>query len=117
MRHPTRELDDLEPARDLTESVVEHLAMLSGDHGCELIRALVQQLAEVEQDLRPLSKRGRPPGRERRARGTDRGVDICIRGERDVLRHSAGRRVIDLAIAVRRPVERLTVDPVRDKRE
>ena len=112
LRHPARELHDLEPARDLAHRVAQHLAVLGGDDRRELLGALIEQVAEPEEDPRALRERRRAPRRERGARGVDRGVDLGRRRERDLLGHPAGRGIEHIASPLRRSVDELAVDPV-----
>src|SRR5260370_7552241 len=65
MRNAARELDDLETARDLAESIGQHLAVLGGEDARDVLAMLVEQLAHAKQDLRAPRQRGRAPGRER----------------------------------------------------
>ncbi len=50
MRDTAGEFDDLLAAADLAEGVGDHLAVLAGDDLGQLTLALVEQLAELEQD-------------------------------------------------------------------
>jgi len=50
LRDATGELDDLKPALHLAPGVGEHLAVLVGDDGGEVVQPLVDQVAHGEQD-------------------------------------------------------------------
>ena len=78
MRDAAGEFDDLLAAGDLAERVGDHLAVLGGDDLGQLLLAGVEQLAEVEQDLRCAwparcrATRGRRRRRSRSRRGHPR---------------------------------------------
>src|SRR5207247_1332343 len=59
------ELDDLEPPAHGAGGVGEHLAVLAGDEGRDLLLVAVHQVAEREQDLGPRGQRGLAPARGR----------------------------------------------------
>ena len=117
LRHPARELHDLEPAGDLAERVVQHLAVLRRDDRRELSGAKLHQLAEPEEHLHTLGQRRRAPHLEGRASGPHRGVDIFRGCERNPLRDTSEGGIEHLARARRWAVDAFAVDPVRDKRE
>ena len=64
MRDTASEFDDLLPAADLTEGVGEHLAVLGGDDRGELGGALLEQLAQAEEDVGALDQARLAPGGE-----------------------------------------------------
>jgi hypothetical protein len=109
--HAAREVDDLEPAADLAEGVAQVLAVLGGDDRGEVLRAEREQLAKPEHHLGAFRQRRRPPRRKGRGRSRYRGVDVVGRGERDTLGDAPGRRVEHLAVARRRTLRGLAVDP------
>ena len=95
------ELDVLEAAGHLAEGVGQHLAVLGGEEGGDLLAVGVDQLAEVEHHLRAARQRRGPPRRERGGGGGDGGVDLLDRGELDLGLLLAGGRVPDRAGAAR----------------
>ena len=75
VRDPARELDDLEPARNLAERVGVHLAVLGGEEPCDVVAMLVEQLARTrKRSSARVDERRRAPRRERRLRGGDRAL-------------------------------------------
>jgi len=88
--------------------------VLLGDECGHILLAVVQQLAELEEDLGALGQRGVPPGRKRSRRNGHGLVEGGARGEVDRLGHLARRRVVDVAGALGRALPELAVDPVGD---
>src|SRR5207237_4040085 len=113
-RHPTAELDDLEPPRDLALCVGEHLAVLGREELRDVLTVLVEQLADAEEELGAARERDRAPGLEGPRRGLDRAVDLLDAREVDLSGLRAGGRVVDGAAAAGLPLDPLPVDPVRD---
>ncbi len=74
------------PRLHLAERVGDDLAVLAGDDLGQLTLALVEQLAELEENLRALGQRGVAPRRERRGRGVDHRAGVLDAGERDLRR-------------------------------
>ena len=111
---PQAELDHLEPARDLAARVGEHLAVLGGEDPRDLVAAVVDELANSEEELRAARERHRAPGREGRLGGRDGGADLLGRGEVDLGLLLAGRGVVDGAAAPRRAGDGPAADPVAD---
>jgi hypothetical protein len=56
--------DNFHAANELAHRVIEHLAVLVGDGGDNLVSIFFQQLFETEHDTRALDRRRVPPGRE-----------------------------------------------------
>ena len=86
MRDAAGELDDLLAAADLAERVGDDLAVLAGDDLGQLALALVEQLAEREQDLGAFGQRGVAPCGERRGGGVDHRAGVLDAGECDLRR-------------------------------
>ena len=57
----TGELHALEPTGDLAPGVVEHLAVLGGEEGGDVVGVSGDQLAEAEHRPGPAAERGRAP--------------------------------------------------------
>ena len=102
------------PRCDLAGRVGEDLAVLARDDPRELGLALLQQLADAEQDVGPLGQRRRPPGGERLGGRGDRRVHLLGRGEVDLVRLLPRRRVEDGAGAPRLARDDLPADPMAD---
>ena len=103
---PARELDDLQPARDLAARVGEHLAVLARDDRGQLVLVRVEQLAEREQDLRALGeRRGAPLGAGGRG-GLHGAIDVGGRRERNARDDLAGGGIGHLADDARRGARR-----------
>ncbi len=110
-----RVLHDFQSALHLTPGIGDDLAVLVGDHFGELAGALVNQLAEIEQDLRSLGQgRLRPPFEGRRS-GPHRLVHVIRAGQDDLGLLFAGRRVPYRTASTRRPGARRAADPVVDR--
>ena len=95
VRDAARELEVLEAAGDLAERIRWDLAVLRGEVGGQLVTALVDQVADLEQDVGALAQRRGAPAGEGSAGGGDGGRDLVGRREVDVLRDDArspGRR-------------------------
>ena len=90
--------------------------MLGGDRRGQLVLAGVEQLAEREQHLGAPGQRRVPPLRPGADGGRDRRVDVGRGGQVDLAGDLPGRRVVDLAGALRLAVPGLAADPVRDAR-
>ena len=114
VRDAAGELDHLEAALHLPHRVREHLAVLVGEDARDLLAAVVDELADAEEDLRALRERRRAPGGEGRGGGRDGRVHLLDGGERDLLRLLAGGRVVDGAAAAGRPRHARAADPVAD---
>src|SRR3979409_1204421 len=112
MRDAAGEFDDLLTAADLTERVGDHLAVLTGDDLGQLTLPCVEQLAEVEQDLRALGQRRIPPRRERGGSRVDHRAGILHSGQRYLPRNGAGRRIRHRRRGVAAARVGLVVDPV-----
>ena len=80
------ELDVLEATGNLAGCVVEHLAVLSGHDGRELGRALLEQLAQVEEHVGALGEAGVAPAGQ------------CCLCCSDCLLHGLDRRNADLVV-------------------
>ena len=108
------ELDHLEAALHLAHRVRQHLAVLVGEDARDVLAAVVDELADAEEDLGALRQRRRAPRGERRGSSSDGSVDLLDGGERDLLRLLAGGRVVDGARAPGRPRHARAADPVPD---
>src|SRR5204863_720763 len=93
MRDAAAELDHLEPARDLAQRVREHLAVLARKELRDLLALLVEELADREEELRPLRQRQRAPGGERLLRGLNGLIDLVGGSEVDGARLLSRGRV------------------------
>ena len=111
LRHPARELDDLETTRHLAERVARDLAVFRRDDRRQSLRSLIQELAEAEQDLRAFGERRPLPRGERRARRVDRGVDIFGRRKLDESGHATRRWIEHLTSSIGRSLDALSVEP------
>ena len=114
MGYAAGEFDDFLAAADLAERVGEHLAVLGGDDGGQLLLAGVEQLAEREEDRGALGDRGVAPGGEGRAGGLDDGARVGDVGQRDLAGHLAGGGVGDGGGPVAAAGEVLATGPVTD---
>ena len=65
LRNAARELDDLEPARELAFGVGEHLAVLARDQRGQLVEVRVEQLLEAEHARARASAAACRPSRQR----------------------------------------------------
>ncbi len=110
----TGQVDDLQAAGHLAERVTVHLAVLGGDQLGDGVPVGVQQRPELEEDRGPLGQRGLAPGGVGLLGGGDRRVHLVHRGERDLRRHRAGRRVGHRPVRARGAFDGLAADPVVD---
>ena len=117
MRDPAGELDHLEPAGDLAHRVGEHLAVLGREDAGDLLTTFVQELADVEHQLRALGERGGAPRWEGGLGGRNGGADLLHRREVDLAGLLAERGVVDRARPAGRARDGLAADPVADARE
>src|SRR6185312_10344610 len=76
---------------------------------------VVEQPADLEEELRPARERERAPLRECLLRRLDGGVDLFDAREVDRAALDTGRRVEDPAAAAGRPRRALAADPVVDR--
>ena len=76
MRNAARELDHFETARHFAARIGKHLAMLRGDDRRELVRMLLDEVAELEHHAGAGEGRGRGPFGERLRGCFDGGIDI-----------------------------------------
>ncbi len=110
-----RELDHLETALDLTERVVERLAVLTRESTCQIDLVLHHQLTEREHDVLA-SRQGREPPRIERLAGHRHGlVHVVPSCERDLGRLLTRRRVVDRPGPLRLVIPRFATDPVVDE--
>jgi hypothetical protein len=90
-----REFDVLQPALDLARRVGQHLAVLRRHDARQLGLALLEELADPEEDVGALrQRRGAPRGEGVEGRGDGR-VHFLGRGEVDLVRLPAGRGIED----------------------
>ncbi len=108
------QVDDLQAARDLSERVGVHLAVLGGDQFGDLVAVRVQQRAEREEDRGPLGQGGLTPGQVRLLGGGDGGVHLVDGGEGHLGGDLAGRRVRHRPVRARGAFGGLAADPVVD---
>jgi hypothetical protein len=107
------EFDDFLAAGDLAEGIGDDLAVFGGDDLGQFLLARIQQLAEGEQDARPLRQRGVAPGGERLGGGGDRRFHGRLRTERHLAADDAGGGVRDISEAgVGARGDGLSVDPM-----
>ena len=115
LRRAARVLDDLDAARELAGGIREHLAVLAGNDGDDLVGALLEQRLEAEHDARAgQRRRGRPAGK-RRLRGFDGASDFGAGRERNAAAERAGRGREDVAEAAGRARRALAADPVGER--
>ena len=113
VREAGGEFHDFLAAGDFAERVGDHLAVLGGDDLRQFALALVQQLAEAEDDLLALGDGEVAPGREGLVRRGDGGFDVLGVAQADELRLLAKGRVKNRR--ERSPEDgTLAADPVRD---
>lgn len=105
MRYTAGELDDFLAPADLAERIGDDLAVLAGDDLRQLTLARVEQLAEVEQDLRALGQRGIAPGGECLGRSVDHRARIFDGGQRHLAGDGSGGRIGHRAVAVLAPAK------------
>ena len=117
VRDPARELDDLEPARDLAERVRLDLAVLRGQEARDVLAMLVEQLAHAKQDLGAPPERRRPPRREGGLGDGDRLGDLLDGRKVDSAGLASGCGVVHGPVPVRLPCDRHSADPVVDRRD
>jgi hypothetical protein len=113
LRDPGRELDVLQPARNLAGGIAEHLAMLEGHERREFVAVRVEEFPEREEH-RCAARQGRMPplACSLRRRG-HRSGELGGRGQIDLGGLQAGRRVVDRAGAARLSGGQGAVDPMR----
>ena len=116
-RDAAGELDHLEAALHLPHRVREHLAVLVGEDARDLLAAIVDELADAEEDLRPLRERRGAPGGEGRGSGRNGRVHLLDGRERDLLRLLARGRVVDGPGAAGGARDARSADPVTDLRQ
>ncbi len=109
---PGSQLDHFEAAGDLTQGVGQHLAVFGGEDLGEFILALVEKLAEPEQDLLALGDRRVAPSRKSGLGGGHRGIDFRAVGQRHTLCLHPECRIEYRCRAPTLAVDRLAVDPV-----
>ena len=114
MRDAAGEFDDLGTAVDLALGVGKDLAVLLGDHPCQRIAVAMQQLKKLEQDARAGQRRRRRPARQGRGRGLYRPIDLAGIRKSDPADLLAGRRIVDVAPASARSIDRLAADIMLD---
>ena len=115
VRDAAGELGDLEATGHLAEGVGEDLAVLGGDQRGDVLLALVEQLAELEEHLGALGERDAAPLRgPGRVGGGDDLVDEVGRGEVELAALHPGGRVEDGAGALGGALPRSAVDQVGD---
>jgi len=114
VRDTASELNVLESAGDLAESVGGHLAVLCGEEGRDLLTVRVDQLAHAEEDLGSLRQAGGSPFRGSGFGDGDGAIDLVDAGEVDGGRLLTGGRVVDGGGVARSALDDTTVDPVTD---
>ncbi len=88
-------VDDFDAAAEFAHRVVEHLAVLFGQQGNDLVGVFLEHLFEAEHDLGAFDRRRVAPGRERGLGSGDRILDGCFRRHGDMAHDVARRRVRD----------------------
>src|SRR4051812_28242231 len=116
MRDAAGELDHFDPALHRADRGGKRLAVLVGHDCSKCFLILFQKTQEFLHDPSSPQRRRVAPGRVRGARRLHRSVDDRCVGEHDALGDLSGRRVVHLAIALRRG-NRLAIDPHRDGAE
>ena len=76
--------------------VGQRLAHLPRDRSGQLVLVGLEHAAEAEQPARPLDRRAVAPGRQRRTRGGDGGLDVGNAGQGHPGQNLAGGRVLDV---------------------
>src|SRR5262249_49320233 len=107
-------LDHLETARDLALRVAEDLAMLGREDARDVVLALVDELADAEEDRRLLRQRRRTPRGKRLLRRLHRAVDLLHGREVDGTRLATERGVVDGPATAGLTGDSLAADPVAD---
>ena len=91
------------PALHLAGGVGQHLAVLGGDQGGELVGVLDEQVVEPEHDLGAAGQRRGAPSRQRGPCGGDGRVDLRRARERDLAGLPTARGVEDRGDPVEAP--------------
>src|SRR5207302_1151595 len=94
--------------------VGEHLPVLAREDLRDLLLPVVYELANPEEEIRPLRERERTPGREGLLRRLDGRVDFLDAREVDGPRLLPRRGVVDRAAATRLAGDAAPADPVVD---
>ncbi len=105
-RRPTRKVHHLDPAPDLPPGLVQGLAMVAGDEGCQLLSVFLEQRFIAEHEPRALHHRGLRPPDIRLRRGRHRLGHLRGSRERDLIEYVFRGRVVD------RECRRVRVAPV-----
>jgi hypothetical protein len=80
----------------------------------QLVTPLVDQVADLEEDVRALAERRRAPSRKGGSGGGHGRRDLVDGREIDVLRQRPRGGVVDIALTARRPGDDAAADPVTD---
>jgi hypothetical protein len=93
------ELYDLETTSDFPPGVGEDFAVLGREDDGKFVSALIEELAEAEEDTGAAKRWLRGPIREGSLRGFDCGIKLGLVGERDCGLNLSGDGVVDVASA------------------
>ncbi len=88
-------LNHFHAAQELTERIVEHLAVFLGDQRRNRVGVLIEQFPETEHHPRAFQRRRVAPRGECRLGRRDCLFDSRFRGQCDVTHHLSGRGVED----------------------
>ena len=114
LRDATCELEVFEASSDFTEGVCGDLAVLGRQDRGDFGPVLVDEIADLEQDLGAARERGRSPGREGGLGGRDGFANLFGRGELHFPREPAPGGVVHRAGSTGRARHALAADPVAD---
>src|SRR5262249_45449985 len=104
------ELDDFDAALNITARVGDGLPVLGGEQLCQTLGFVADQLEKLEQNPGATLRIGSGPAGLRGRGGTDGGLRLPARCERDLRLHLAGIRIEDVSKAGRAPFDLLAVD-------
>ena len=107
-------VDDVGGGQHLGARLGIDLALLLRLHLGDVVMALAQQIGGLAHDLGAVIGRGRLPERKALFRGGERGVEIGVRGMRQVRQRLAGRRIDHVLALAAFAVEPFAVDVKRE---
>ena len=115
VRDPARKIDHVDTALQFSEGIGMRLAVLTRNRPCDIVRPALQEVLELEQNLGPLHRRHRTPGRSCRFRRCDGGCDFRAGRERQVGDRFSRCRIENLRDAGRRRRDLAAVDGILDR--
>ena len=112
LRNASSEFDNLNSARDFTLRIGKNLAVLGGDHACELVFVQVEQLQKLEHDPRAAQRRCICPSGKCLLCGRYGNVDIGCAGQMYLRSDGARCRIENILLARAFALARLACDKV-----